>query len=222
VGDIAMNCTRLHLVIPLAALFFAGCSDPATNEADDALGPATGMPDGTQEPELPGNTPAAPQERWDITAQSFGPFDAGTPYTPEALEAALPGYTLVESQLHMEGMPYPVTLAVPEGASDPTIVVGAIPDTDAIFAVAVREPGKIANPAGRIGQTFAEAGFAGLTCWPGAEGRSGDIVCLDPRSATVGYWLRPEGYDGPDGVLPPQEVLDAATIYEIRWTPAAE
>ena len=217
-----MKNRLLHLIIPASAIVIAGCSQPAADNSGDELGAATGMPDGTQQPETPGDVAVNRSGTWSITAQTFGPFDAATPYTQSALQAALPGYDLVESQLEMEGMPYPVTLAVPEGASEPTIVVGAIPETETIFAVAVREPGKVANPAGQIGQTYAEAGFNGMTCWPGAEGRSGDIVCLDPRSASVGYWLHPDGYQGPDGELPPQEVLDAAAIYEIRWTPPSE
>lgn len=225
--DIAMKRRYLHLIIPAAALLATGCSDPATPEAEDDLGPLTGMPDGTGETETPGDIPANDPEpdqtqAWEITVREFGPFDPATPYTPEAIGAALPGYELVESELETEGSPYPVTMAMPRGASEPVIVVAGIPGADLIFAVAVREPGKIANAAGRIGQTYGEARFEGMTCWPGAEERSGDVVCLDPRNSAVGYWLSPEGYEGPDGELPPADVLADAVIYEIRWTPPAE
>lgn len=199
-----MKRPALHLVTLIAALVSAACSEPQVNETagDDAA--ASAMP------------------TWDITVRDFGPFDPSTPYTQEAVAERLTGYRLVESQLETEGMPYPVTLAIPEGADAPVIVVAAIPDSDLIFAVAVREEGRIGNAAGRIGQTYAEARFEGMACWPGAEERSGDIVCLDPRNSAVGYWLRPEGYAGPDGELPPADVLADAVIYEIRWTPPAE
>lgn len=220
-----MKRRYLHLIIPAAALLAAGCSDPATPQAEDELGPRTGMPDGTAETETPGDTPSSEPDRnqtWEITVREFGPFDPSTPYSQEAIAERLPDYQLVESELSTEGIPYPVTMAIPEGTDSPVIVVAGIPGSDLIFAVAVREQRKVANPAGRIGQTYGEARFDGMACWPGAEERSGDIVCIDPRNAAVGYWLRPEGYQGPDGELPPADVLADAVIYEIRWTPPAE
>lgn len=204
----------LHLVTPIAALVLAACSEPELNDA--------GEEENSGDTAVSVDTEDTASATWTIAARAFGPFDPSTPYTPDALAAALPGYTLVESQLESEGAPYPVTMAVPEGGSEPVIVVAGIPDTDVIFAVAVREPGKVDNPAGQIGQTFSEAGFESLTCWPGAEERSGDVVCLDARNSAVGYWLDPQGYEGPDGELPPAEILADATIYEIRWTPPAE
>lgn len=224
-----MNRSALHLLLPISALMLAACSDPAPNEADEELGPATGMPDGTQEPEIPGDgngdTGGDTAERdaaWEITGREFGPFDPATTYTRDGLESRLPGYQLVESELQSEGQPYPVTMAIPEGGDEPVIVVAAIPGSDLIFAVAVRERGRIANPLGEINQTYGEAGFDGMTCWPGVEERSGSVVCLDPRNAAVGYWLDTGDYQGPDGELPPQDVLSEAVIYEIRWTPPAQ
>ena len=49
-------------IIPAAALLAAGCSDPATPEAADELGPLTGMPDGTAETGTPGDTPSGEPE----------------------------------------------------------------------------------------------------------------------------------------------------------------
>lgn len=212
----------LHLTLPITALLAAACSDPAAPDAENELGAVTGMPDGTEEPATPGGEaePAGAQG-WEITSAGFGPFDPSTPYSGDAIAAALPGYQLAESELESEGMPYPVTMAAREGAENPLIVVAAIPGSDAIFAVAVREEGLVSNALGEIGETYAEAGFSGVSCWPGAEERSGDVVCFDPRNPAVGYWLDPAGYAGPDGELPPPDVLDQAVIYEIRWTPPA-
>ncbi|MEN0652765.1 MULTISPECIES: hypothetical protein [Hyphobacterium] len=222
-----MKYRHMHLIIPALALMAAGCSDSATPETEDAASPAASLPDGSTTAEPQGGAVSDDPDpdatrAWEITARAFGPFDPATPYTSGALAAALPGYDLVESELESEGSPYPVTMAVPRGASEPVIVVAGIPGSDLIFAVAVRERDKIANPAGRIGQTYGEAQFEGMACWPGAEERSGNVVCLDPRNSAVGYWLRPEGYEGPDGELPPAEILANAVIYEIRWTPPAE
>ena len=199
-----MKRSALHLVTPIAALVSAACSEPQVNDAGGGDAAASSMP------------------AWEITVREFGPFDPSTPYSQEAIAERLPDYQLVESELSTEGIPYPVTMAIPEEEDAPVIVVAGIPGSDLIFAVAVREQGKIANAAGRIGQTYGEARFDGMACWPGAEERSGDIVCLDPRNAAVGYWLRPEGYQGPDGELPPADVLAEAVIYEIRWTPPAQ
>ena len=129
-----MKRCYLHLIIPAAALLAAGCSDPATPEAEDELGPRTGMPDGTAETETPGDTPSGEPDRnqtWEITVREFGPFDPSTPYSQEAIAERLPDYQLVESELSTEGIPYPVTMAIPEGTDSPVIVVAGIPGEEA-------------------------------------------------------------------------------------------
>ena len=138
---------------PLAVLLaaaLAACADPA---------PAGR---GTDEP-----------DELALTRDGAGRLGAATPFDTTAIQAALPAGFTVEAHTGAAGAP--VVWALRDGQ----IVFEVYPDAVGTAVGRIDAPNAaVAGPQGaRPGQTFAEAGGAGLDCAPGTSDLADRAVC---------------------------------------------
>lgn len=195
-----MKTIRNHL-FPLSILL-AGCS------------PQVG------EPAPPPQTDAA---AWTVTETAIGPFNAGTEFDSASVAALVPEYSIETGTRSREGEDYPTLLLFREGGSSPSVELVDGNPSGTISEVIIYEAGRVADPRADIGTRFAESGFTPDDCWPGMEAWSGLVVCYAPDQPQFGYWFNPAPYAGPDGELPPVEILEDARVTMLRWwQPAGE
>lgn len=154
---------------------------------------------------------------WIATGSRLGPVGADTTFSLDALQAALPGFSLRRAEAFAEGMSYSVYEARRDAEGPAELVFDG--DNGMLLAVRIRSAGLI-DAAADIGQPAGSAGFEFGDCFPGVEERSGDVVCPDPAPNGLNYWIAVD-YAGPDGELPPAETIAAGQVYEINWQPMA-
>lgn len=157
-------------------------------------------------------------ERWTVSNNQIGPIAARTAFDRDAIAARLPDFQVVESEAWSEGMAYPVIEARAQGTEAPDIVFDG--EGDRLIAVRVRTAGLV-EAATDIGARAGDAPIIGDQCVAGMEERSGDVHCMDPERAGLSYWIAVD-YAGPDGVLPPHDIIETGTVYEIVWRTAGE
>lgn len=125
--------------------------------------------------------------------------------TAEAVAAVLPDHAVMVQTEEDEGGIHDVVVATgPDGR--PAVRVHP-DDGGGVWAVEILTPA-IPGPGGRrVGTPYREIGGVGaFDCVAGMEGESGAVLCQLPDAPDVTYIFEPE-WDGPDGVMPPAEVL---------------
>ena len=185
---------RSRLLLPLL-LALAGCADEA---------PGTGA-----------GEPAAPGTLLGIDASGVGALSAETPFSPEAVRAALPeGFEIETGRIETERDTVPVLYAF----SDGQIILEVFPDRtrdrvgriDAASAL-------VAGPQGaRPGDGFSDVGGGGMDCQPGTEELAGRAVCRASGGGPVRYVFA-HGADTPRGALPERDVLAQSILERIVW-----
>ena len=95
------------------------------------------------------------------------------------------------------------------------VCCAALQQGERLLAVRIRAGGLVEASAD-IGDTAGEAGLVGPLCVAGMEERSGDVHCDDPDMAGLSYWISVD-YAGPDGTLPPADIIAGGSVYEIVW-----
>ena len=152
-------------------------------------------------------------ERWSVSNSQIGPVTARTAFDRDTLAGLLPGFNVVEAEAWSEGMAYPVIEARRSTGGEAEIVFDG--EGERLLAVRIRAGGLVEASAD-IGDTAGEAGLVGPLCVAGMEERSGDVPCDDPDMAGLSYWISVD-YAGPDGMLPPADIIAGGSVYEIVW-----
>lgn len=153
----------------------------------------------------------------ELSDEGLAAIAADTPFDREAIAAAVPGCTVVRSAGSSEGEPVDV-LVIRDGGAPVALV---FPDwAGGIFSVLVQGRA-IRNRLGpALGQRFAQvfAGGAAPSCVPGVEESSGRVLCPALPGARLVYVF--EGrWSGPDGTLPPPQVLADWPLVAMLWRP---
>ncbi len=155
---------------------------------------------------------------WQVSTDALGPITSETPFSTRILSSAAGSMSFTTGTRSAEGEPYDVIIGTITGR-DGEIVITEDPQSGFVGGVNVTIPHLIEGAGGDIGDTFADLDLSSADCFPGVEERSGDFVCFDPELGFLTYWFAPHDYAGPDGELPPTDTMNAATLFEIRWTP---
>ncbi|MEM6327490.1 MAG: DUF1131 family protein [Bacteroidota bacterium] len=151
-----------------------------------------------------------------IGEDGVGDLTSTTPFSREALEAALPaGFALEESRVLAEGdtIPTPILYAFHDGH----LVLEISPDANGrrierIDAASARVEG----PHGlRPGIGFAEARGDRMRCAPGRGDLSGRAVC-SPGSGPLRYVFAHGGAPTPEA-LPDDETMQRSILERIVW-----
>ncbi len=149
-----------------------------------------------------------------MTSSGIGPIGAGTPYSREGIGQALPGFELGNVTTMSEGEVRQFLAAFKGGMQQLQFEPGG---PNGLIGRVHLVGQEAAGPNGeRIGMTYAESGGRALDCTAGSGDWTGMAICKtsDQRLA---YVYAPEGYTGPDGQLPPRDVLVKSRLVRIIW-----
>ena len=147
----------------------------------------------------------------------LGPITAQTRFSAAELSSLFPGAVVTEATGASEGETFPI-LRIADG--DRVLLEVRSAGGVQIHSVEIMADAAVSNLGMRHGESYAEVFGAGASpaCVPGVEEQSGQAVCPAPSSDHVslvfaGTW------DGPDGELPPPEVLRDWTVERVIWRP---
>lgn len=153
-----------------------------------------------------------------LSVDGVGPINANTPFNLKMLNEAFQGLNVTQETRFAEGDPYQM-ITVRQRAKL-LLSINADHDQTGIFSVVV-EDNAIGNRLGhRIGTKFVDIYTFGQMqeCAPGAEEWSGKVLCYAPDTGNILY-LFEGAWDGPDGKLPPMDVLADWTMAAMVWKP---
>ena len=167
-----------------------------------------------QVPEIGGASYLRSEPIIQMTSSGIGPIGAGTPYSEQTIGQALPGFELGNVTTMSEGEVRHLLAAFRGGMQQLQFEPGGANGLIGRVHLVGQEA---AGPNGeRIGMTYDESGGRSLDCAAGSGDWTGMAICktIDTRLA---YVYAPEGYNGPDGQLPPRDVLVKSRLVRIIW-----
>ncbi len=147
-----------------------------------------------------------------ITNQSVGGINAATPFTREAIAAALPQYEIVEGYADPEAG----NRMVFEAQKGGRVSLRIYPDTkkSRVISVVVTDPAASSVIGTAFGKIYPRASAG--SCRAGQGKMSGKVFCIAPAALNVIYVFTGKG-EGSG--LPPDKVLADWTVSEIVWQP---
>ncbi|MGL1932223.1 MAG: DUF1131 family protein [Desulfotalea sp.] len=152
-----------------------------------------------------------------IQEQSVGPISKETPFDVVQLKSIFPNYEVKQDVGMTEGMEYPIILISDESG----ILLTLKPDDaeQSIYNI-FTERSDIPNHLGISIDSKYQKVFQNMNneCFPGQEESTGYVYCLAPKSEHIYLEFRGD-WDGPDGVMPPMNVLNKYIIKRIIWMP---
>lgn len=167
-----------------------------------------------QVPEIGGASYLRSEPVIQMTSSGIGPIGAGTPYSQETIGRALPGFELGSVTTMSEGEVRHLLAAFKGGMQQLQFEPGG---PNGLIGRVHLVGQEAAGPNGeRIGMTYAESGGRSLDCAAGTGDWSGMAICMT-NDRRLSYIYAPEAYSGPDGQLPPRDVLVKARLVRIIW-----
>lgn len=156
-----------------------------------------------------------------LSVDGVGPINAATPFNLHEIDVAFQGLNVTQQTNYSEGQPYHVITV----KKDVKALLTINPDVkeEKIFSVMVHD-NLIGNGLGHtIGMKFTDIYSPGNTeeCAAGSEELSGKVMCYAPKTGNVLY-LFGGSWNGPDGSVPPKDVLAGWQLETIIWKPPAK
>jgi len=153
-----------------------------------------------------------------LSAAGVGPLNVSTPFNIHQITLAFDNYSVTEYTKFQQGEQTPVIRVSENGT--PLIIIN--PDTkgDSIFSIMVNSK-QIGNTLGHEIGNLYQAVYNHENrepCMAGAEEFSGKVLCIAPKTANIIYQFRGQ-WDGPDGEIPPTEILSEWVLESIIWKP---
>lgn len=151
-----------------------------------------------------------------LTANGLGALGGLTAYSIEAVAEALPGHTVTAEQYGAEGDLYPM-LVVRNGDTVVAEVLHRYGDEGFVGAIIIRDPNISYDGRILLGDTYGDLTTTPTDCVAGLEENSGMALCRDEKYTHIGLNFSGQ-WAGPDGELPPADVLATFTVKEIIWS----
>lgn len=151
-----------------------------------------------------------------LTEKGLGGLGSGTAYSVEGVSEALPGYAVTAENYYAEGDPYPM-IVVRDGHQVIAEVLPRFEMEEMVGGIIVKSGDIMFDERASLGMTYADLSVAPKDCVAGMEERSGLALCRDGNVSHVGLIFGGD-YAGPDGELPPADVLATFTVQEITWS----
>lgn len=156
-----------------------------------------------------------------LSVDGVGPINAQTPFNLHEITTAFQGLNVAQQTNYTEGEEYPVITV----SKDLKKLLTINPDAkhEKIFSVMVQD-NLIGNRLGdSIGEKFVDIYTYGQTseCAAGAEELSGKVLCYAPQTGNILY-LFGGTWNGPDGAVPPKDVLADWRLESMIWKPPAQ
>jgi hypothetical protein len=154
-----------------------------------------------------------------LSTKKIGPINAQTPFNIHHFTVAFPDYNVSQQTSFQEGEAYPV-IRIAKGAKN-LMTINPTADQTGIYSVVV-EDNLIHNQQGhRLSTQFNDIYTFGKIekCLAGKEELSGKTICYAPEAHNILYIFAGR-WSGPDGEIPPEDVLSKWTLDSIIWKPA--
>lgn len=151
-----------------------------------------------------------------LTPNGLGNVGGSTPYSLEAVGAALPGYEVASEEYSVEGDTYPM-IVIRDTGETIAEVLPRYGDEGMVGGIVVKSADITFEDRISLGTRYADMSVAPADCVAGMEGRSGLVLCSDGKMPHIGVVFGGD-WAGPDGELPPDDVLEDYTVQEITWS----
>lgn len=153
-----------------------------------------------------------------LSSDGVGPINANTPFNLKILGEIFQNYNVAEETNFIEGEPYPV-ITVKQRAK-PILSINPDASQKKVFSVVVYDNHIGNRLAHRIGMKFVKIyPFEKQEqCAAGMEEWSGKVLCYAPEANNILY-LFTGAWDGPDGEVPPKDILANWELDSIVWKP---
>lgn len=197
------------------SLALAGCGPEGESSKTKSEAPAAAPAKTAAPAAAPAAAPVAEAKPLVVTAQGVGGITAATAFTAEAIGAALPGLQVKTATGASEGQSFKLFQAQRGG----TTVVTLLGTDGGKVTRAVVADASVTGPGNtRVGQVLSNVyGDSGMPkCVAGQEESSGKVLCPAPGASNV-MLVFAGAWNGPDGQLPPGDVLAKWTVQSIVW-----
>jgi len=158
-------------------------------------------------------------ESFTVTDQGVGPINALTPFDMIELQKILKDYLIVEgTSSALGGTSTIFRVSDEEGAE--LFVLYPSPDNANVSLIVVTSP-TIQDTSGvSVGVTYDTVFGDQLVAdaHPGIQHYTGHVLCHAPGSTNITYVFHGD-WTGPDGIIPPLNVLQSWTLTEISCQP---
>jgi len=151
-----------------------------------------------------------------LDANGLGGIGGSTVYSLEAVSAAMPGYAVTAEEYYSEGDAYPM-LVVRDGDRLIAEVLARYGDDAHVGSIIVKDAGITLEGRVAIGDAYGSIAPAPVECVAGMEENSGMALCRDSEISHIGLVFAGD-WAGPDGELPPTDVLATFTVNTITWS----
>ncbi len=153
-----------------------------------------------------------------LTSVGVGPISSKTKFDESEIQKLFPKLKIKRSVSSSEGEEFPVL----QGYENDKLLFTIYPSAGSknIFSV-VTSNDDVKNALGpKIGSVFADVYKSPnlAKCDPGMEEMSGEVICSAPESSSVKYIFK-GSWNGPDGEIPPANILRTWRITQIAWRP---
>ncbi|NIJ42899.1 hypothetical protein FHS78_003207 [Parvibaculum indicum] len=156
----------------------------------------------------------------EIAEEGVGPITGITAFDPDAVSALLPGTTVSRQQVSREGEQYPVILVEENDEK----VMEVVPDADerSVAGVIVFSPDIRDGHGIHVGSVYTDIYTEDdkPQCLPGVEEYAGRLFCPAAESTRIYYEIAGK-WDGPDGKVPPGDVIGNWRVVAIHWRASA-
>lgn len=156
-----------------------------------------------------------------LSIDGIGPINGNTVFNLHNITMAFQGFNVAQRTNYTEGQEYPV-ITVSQDLK-PLLTINPDAKQEKIFSVMVHD-NLIGNTLGHpLGSRFNEVYAYGATeeCRAGAEELSGKVLCYAPKTGNVLY-LFGGTWNGPDGSVPPKDVLANWQMEGMIWKPPGQ
>jgi len=156
-----------------------------------------------------------------LSVDGIGPINGNTPFNLHDITMAFQGLNVAQRTNYAEGQEYP-TITVSQDLK-PLLSINPDAKHEKVFSVMVHD-NLIGNGLGHaLGSRFNEVYAYGATeeCRAGAEELSGKVLCYAPKTGNVLY-LFGGIWNGPDGSVPPKDVLANWQMEAMIWKPPSQ
>ena len=172
----------------------------------------------------PWKLPAAKAGKADKTTQltvsdaGLGGLKPNTPFSQDQIQQLFPNFDIVKDNRSTEGELFPIFRLRKDGQD--ILVINPTSDYQHIFSVQIKSKTVKNQLEANLGSTYHEVygNQRGQNCSPGVEEQSGKVICSALESKHIMYVFAGK-WHGPDGVLPPIEILRSWELSEIVWKP---
>ena len=153
-----------------------------------------------------------------VSEAGLGGLKPDTPFSEDQIQQLFPNFDIVKDSSSTEGELFPVFCIRKDGQD--ILVINPTSDYQHIFSVQIKSKTVKNQLEANLGSTYHDVYGNQLdkSCSPGVEEQSGKIICLALGSKRIMYVFAGE-WHGPDGVLPPIEILRSWELSEIVWKP---